>query len=121
MYMSSKWLLLSLSVLLTACATGPVTVPITVQSDPLGSHVIYKLPSTAEGVSGDWVYLGKTPIDLRQVVDGDELKKAQAFRVKEFKDSFNDQFRDCSEYEIEAAIDERGHIFWNPKLVPKVS
>ena len=121
MKMNYKWLLVSMSVLLTACATGPVTVPITVQSDPLGSHVIYKLPSTAEGASGDWVYLGKTPIDLRQVVDGDELKKAQAFRVKVFKDGYNDQVRDWSEGEIEEAIEEKGHIFWNPKLVPNGS
>jgi len=26
--------------------------------------------------------------------------------------------RDWSEDEIEAEIDEKGHIFWNPKLVP---
>ena len=103
---------------MAGCATGPITVPITIQSDPLGGHVTYQMPTTEKGGSNDWIYLGKTPIDLKQVVDGDQLKKAQAFRVKVFKGGYNDQVRDWSEDEIEEAIEEKGHIFWNPKLVP---
>lgn len=104
--------------LLTACAGGTVSVPITIQSDPLGGHVTYQLPPGADGGSTDWIYLGKTPIDLNQVVDERSLSEAQSFRVKVFKDGYNDQVRDWSEAEIEEEIDEKGHIFWNPKLVP---
>lgn len=114
-----KWLfLLPAIVLLTACAGGSTTVPITIQSNPLGSHVTYQLPSSARGGKTDWIYLGKTPIDLKQNVDKSQLRKAQAFRVKIFKDGYNDQVRDWSEEEIDAAVKEKGHIFWNPKLVP---
>ncbi len=114
-----KWLfLLPVIVLLTACAGGSTTVPITIQSNPLGGHVTYQLPSSVQGSSTDWIYLGKTPIDLRQNVDKRQLRKAQAFRVKVFKDGYNDQIRDWSEEEIDAAVKEKGHVFWNPKLVP---
>lgn len=113
-----KWLSICLAVVMTGCASGPVMVPITIQSEPLGSHVTYQLPPGANGGSTDWIYLGKTPIDLRQSVDKRQLKKAQAFRVKVFKSGYSDQFRDWSEDEIEEAVEEKGHIFWNPKLVP---
>lgn len=104
--------------LLAACGGGSVSVPITIQSDPLGGHVTYQLPSSAEGGSTDWIYLGKTPIDINQSVDRKRLEQAQSFRVKVFKDGYNDQVRDWSEAEIEDEIDEKGHLFWNPKLVP---
>lgn len=105
--------------LLSACAgNSAVTVPITIQSDPLGGHVTYQLPPGVDGGSTDWIYLGKTPIDLDQPVDKGRLEEARSFRVKVFKDGYNEQVRDWSEQEIEDAIDEKGHIFWNPKLVP---
>jgi len=107
-----------LMVLLTACAGGTTTVPVTVQSDPLGGHVIYQLPPGSKGGSTDWIYLGKTPIDLKQNVDQRQLREAQAFRIKIFKDGYSEQIRDWSEDDIEAEIDEKGHIYWNPKLVP---
>lgn len=113
--------LLPIIVLLAACAGGSSTVPITIQSNPAGSHVTYQLPSSASGGSTDWVYLGKTPIDLKQNVDKRKLREAQAFRVKIFKEGYNDQIRDWSEDEIKAEVKEKGHIFWNPKLVPNAS
>ena len=104
--------------MLTACGGGTVTVPITVQSYPLGGHVTYQLPPSADVGSTDWIYLGKTPIDLNQSVDKARLRKAQSFRVKVFKDGYNDQVRDWSEAEIKEEINEKGHVYWNPKLVP---
>ncbi len=117
-----KWPpLLAAIVLSAACAGSSTMVPITIQSAPLGGHVTYQLPSSSEGGSTDWIYLGKTPIDIKQNVDRRQLKKAQAFRVKIFKNGYHDQIRDWSEDEIEAEVDEKGHIFWNPKLVPNAS
>lgn len=114
-----KWLLLTPVMMgLMACGGGTTVVPITIQSDPLGGHVTYQLPSVARGGSTDWIYLGKTPIDLKQNVDKKQLRKAQAFRVKIFKDGYNDQIRDWNQAEINAEVEEKGHIFWNPKLVP---
>lgn len=113
-----KWLVIPAGLILAGCGGGTVTVPLTVQSDPLGSYVVYTLPPGPEGGSADWIFLGQTPLDLKQIVDEDELQKARAFRIKVFKDGYNDQVRDWSEDEIEQAIDEKGHIFWNPKLVP---
>ena len=118
--MKPGWLLLPalLFPLLAACGGGAVSVPITIQSDPLGGHVTYQLPPGPDGGTTDWIYLGKTPIDINQSVDRNRLRRAQAFRVKVFKDGYSDQVRDWTESEIEDEIDEKGHIFWNPKLVP---
>ncbi len=104
--------------MLTACGGGTMTVPIAIQSYPLGGHVTYQLPPSTDGGSTDWIYLGKTPIDLNQRVDKQRLEQAQSFRVKVFKDGYNDQVRDWSEAEIEEEIKEKGHVYWNPKLVP---
>ena len=111
-------ILMVVSALLSACGGGSVTVPITIQSDPLGGHVTYQLPPSAEGGSTDWIYLGKTPIDLKQSVEKERLEKAQVFRIKVFKDGYNDQVRDWSEDDIENDIAEKGYLYWNPKLVP---
>jgi len=116
---SIKWFSLLLAIALSAACAGKTTiVPITIQSVPLGGHVTYQLPPGADGGSTDWIYLGKTPIDLKQMVDRKQLQKAQAFRVKIFKNGYHDQVRDWSEDEIESEVKEKGHIFWSPKLVP---
>ena len=116
---SIKWFSLLLAIILSAACAGKTTiVPITIQSVPLGGHVTYQLPPGADGGSTDWIYLGKTPIDLKQMVDRKQLQKAQAFRVKIFKNGYHDQVRDWSEDEIESEVEEKGTIFWSPKLVP---
>ncbi len=111
--------LLSLALLATlaGCASNE-SVPFTIQSEPLGGHVTLQVQSNEKGNSTDWIYLGKTPIDIKRQYSRRELKKAEAFRIKVFKNGYHDQIRDWNGEEIEAEIDEKGHLYWNPKLVP---
>ena len=104
-------------VLLTACG-GTKSVPMTIQSEPLGAHVTYQVNSELKGTTQDWIYLGTTPLDIKRKISNKQLKKAQAFRVRVIKDGFSDQVRDWNGKEIKAEIDEKGHVYWNPKLVP---
>ncbi len=102
---------------LTACG-GVKNVPIKVQSDPLGSYVTYQIQAAAKGADSDWVFLGKTPIDIKHRIDKKQFKKAGAFRLRVMKEGYNEQIRDWTRKEIKDEIDERGSLFWNPKLVP---
>ena len=102
---------------LAGCASSE-SVPFSIQSSPLGGHVIYQVQSKEKDNSTDWIYLGKTPIDIKRQIGKRQLKKAEAFRIKVLKNGYHDQVRDWNGKEIEEEIDEKGHLFWNPKLVP---
>lgn len=103
--------------LLSACA-GTKSVPMTIQSEPLGAHVTYQVNSELKGTTQDWIYLGTTPLDIKRKISNKQLRKAQAFRVRVIKDGFSDQVRDWNGKEIKEEISEKGHLYWNPKLVP---
>lgn len=102
---------------LSACG-GTKSVPMTIQSEPLGAHVTYQVHSDVEGTTQDWIYLGTTPLDIKRKISTKQLRRAQAFRVRVLKDGFSDQVRDWDGKEINEEIDEKGHVYWNPKLVP---
>jgi len=102
---------------LGGCASSE-SIPLTIQSQPLGSHVTMQVQSKEKDASSDWIYLGKTPLDVKREFSRRELKKAQAFRIKVFQNGFHDQSRDWNGKEIKAEISEKGHLYWNPKLVP---
>lgn len=110
-------LALTVLTLLSGCA-GKQSVPFTIQSDPLGGYVTMQVISSERDTSADWVYLGKTPIDIKRQISNRQLKKAEAFRMKVMKDGYHDQIRDWDGNEIEEDIDEKGHLYWNPKLIP---
>ncbi len=107
----------AVAALLSACG-GTKSVPMTIQSEPLGAHVTYQVHSDLKGTTQDWIYLGTTPLDIKRKISNKQLKRAQAFRVRVIKDGFSDQVRDWNGSEIKAEIDEKGHVYWNPKLVP---
>ena len=110
-------LTLGVLAILAGCASSE-SVPFSIQSDPLGGHVIYQVNTKDRGASTDWIYLGKTPIDIKRQVKRRDLAKAEAFRIKVFKNGYHDQIRDWNGDEIKEEIDEKGHLCWNPKLVP---
>ena len=113
-----KWpsILLALS-LLGACAGGTKSIPMTIQSDPLGAHVIYQARTAKEG-NTDWIYLGKTPLDIKQSIPKKQLKSAEAFRMRVMKDGYSDQIRDWTGNDLRDEIEEKGRLFWNPRMVP---
>lgn len=102
---------------LSACSSTR-TIPMVIQSDPLGANVIYQVRSTASQQTGDWIYLGKTPLEVNREHDKDELDDSHAFVFRAFKEGYLDQTKEWRGEELEDEEDEKGHMFWNPRLVP---
>ncbi len=102
--------------LLTGCA-GKKLVPMTIQSDPLGAYVAYQI-RTGEGQKSDWIFLGKTPIDINRSISRKRLRKAQAFSMKVMKEGYSDQVKELSGKDLLGQIQSKGRVFWNPRLVP---
>ncbi len=76
--------------LITGCASK-TTIPIKVQSDPLGAHVIYQIQSVNNNAStGDWIYLGNTPVEARKVFSNNQLKKG-TFVIRVIKEGYLNQ------------------------------
>lgn len=109
--------LVAAALLLTACG-GYRTVPISVQSDPLGAYVTYQLRSTHEDANDDWIFLGKTPIEIQRGIRKKDLKRANALRVRVMREGYVDQIKDFAKQDMEGEIEEKGRLFWNPRLVP---
>lgn len=103
---------------LTGCAATKI-VPFTVQSDPLGAHVLYQVQTTVRDnkSTNEWVYLGLTPVDIRREVGKSQLRKADAFVLRVIKDGYLDQRKSWSGEELEEQIESKGRVFWNPRLV----
>jgi hypothetical protein len=98
------------------CASNQ-TIPIKVQSDPLGAYVVYQKKA---GGDGDWIYLGKTPLTIQRSIGDKGLKKNETLRLRIMKEGYNDQIRDWSSDDVDAEISEKDHLFWNPRLVPSI-
>lgn len=112
-------LITAILVLLLAGCSATKMLPLTVQSDPLGAHVLYQVQSKVKGSHGttDWIYLGLTPLDVRREVGKTQLKKADAFVIKVVKDGYLDQQKAYTGREMVGEIEEKGRVFWNPRLV----
>lgn len=103
--------------LLTAgCASSPKTVPFTVQSDPLGAYVVFQ--TQAGSVQSDWVYLGNTPVTTTRNIDPDSIKDARSVALRVMKEGYFDQTKTWVGAEFLDEVEEKGRIYWNPRLVP---
>lgn len=101
--------------MLSGCASVQ-NIPMTVQSDPLGAHVLYQVRGAVAG-SGDWIYLGVTPVDVNRAISSKNLNDADAFILRIVKEGYLDQVREWSGAALSQEIDDKGRVFWNPRLV----
>jgi hypothetical protein len=105
------------ALVLAACASAR-TIPMVIQSDPLGADVIYQVRATDSSRSSDWIYLGKTPLEVNREHDKKRLGDSHTFVFRAFKEGYLDQTREWSGGALEDAWKDKGHLFWNPRLVP---
>ncbi|MGI9317033.1 MAG: hypothetical protein ACR2QW_06855 [bacterium] len=109
----------SLAVLLVGCASSVKTVPFKIQSDPLGSYVLYQVRADQQDEQNlDWIYLGNTPLDIRRTVARRDLKRADAFVIRVMKEGYLDQRKAWTGEQIVKEAKKKGAVFWNPRLVP---
>ncbi|GJL82408.1 MAG: hypothetical protein DHS20C01_20420 [marine bacterium B5-7] len=111
--------LIATVLIVSGCASTSM-VPFTVQSDPLGAHVLYQVQTAISGntSSNDWIYLGLTPLDIRREIGQSQLRKADAFVLRVVKDGYLDQQKSWTGKELSEQLGEKGRVFWNPRLVP---
>ncbi len=111
-------LLVIVATTMAGCASTNI-VPFTVQSDPLGAHVMYQVQSKVKGSAGttDWIYMGLTPVDIRREIGKTQLRKADAFVFRVIKDGYLEQQKSWSGDELKKQIEAKGRVFWNPRLV----
>ena len=107
-----------LGLIAAAGCSSSNTIPMKIQSDPLGAYVLYQKRNPSSDSSGDWIYLGKTPINVQHSIGGNGLSSNEVLRLRVMKDGYSDQIRDWSDKEVDDDIDRMGHLFWNPRLVP---
>ena len=112
-----KWLSLLVAAFLLSACGGKRSIPMTIQSDPLGAYVTYQVRSNADTRS-DWIFLGKTPLDIKRSIPKKTLKKAEAFRMRVMKEGYSEQIRDWTGQDLRDEIEEKGRLFWNPRMVP---
>jgi hypothetical protein len=98
---------------LSGCASTR-DVPITVQSEPLGAHVLYQVRGVG---TGDWVYLGTTPVEVNRQISKRNLRNADAFVLRLVSEGYNDQTREWSGAALELEVEDKGRVFWNPRLI----
>lgn len=101
----------------TACSSTKV-IPMVIQSDPLGADVVYQVRSTESKKTGDWIYLGKTPLEVNRKHHKDMLDDSHTFVFRAFKEGYLDQTKELRGSDLEDEEDDKGHMFWNPRLVP---
>ena len=105
--------------ILGGCASTRM-LPFTVQSDPLGAHVLYQVQTSVKGSAGsnDWIYLGLTPVDVRREVGKTQLRKADSFVLRVVKEGYFDQQKSWTGEDLGEEIEDKGRVFWNPRMVP---
>jgi len=108
-------LLLFSVVFASGCASKPVVLPMTVQSDPLGAYVLLRQQNT-QTTEPEWVYLGNTPLTSQHGINGDEN-----LVLRVMKEGFFDQTREWLPDQFAAELDNKKRVFWNPRLVPSAS
>ncbi len=108
-------LVLLTALLASGCASKPVMLPMTIQSDPLGAYVLmqHRNPQMTEP---EWLYLGNTPLSSQRKVNTD-----QSLVLRVMKEGFFDQTRQWQSDQIKGELENKNRVFWNPRLVPSAA
>ena len=107
---------ISLTLLSSACSSGPKTVPIKIYSEPAGGYVIYRL-DTKEKDDAPWIYLGTTPLESSLDFEKSVAREARKISFRIMKEGYFEINKDWQPEKIEAEIKQRNMLFWNPSLI----
>jgi len=102
--------------ILIGCASNK-TIPMKIQSDPLGAYVLIKHKGR-EDADSEWIFLGNTPLTTQRHFDKDELDGSEVLVVRLLKDGYLEQVKEWQAAELRRIGGDDQPLFWNPKLVP---
>ncbi len=103
--------------LMTGCSSKQ-TVHFKINSEPEGSHVIMQVNGSKTHTTGDWIYLGHTPIRGVRNLNENDLDGAK-ITLKVMHAGYHDQVREWDGESFWEEAVERGVIFWTPELIPQ--
>lgn len=106
-----------LAALVAGCASPPRNVPFNIQSDPLGSYVMFQVKNEGGGKS-DWIYLGTTPLITTRQYSKKQLQGKNTVMFRVMKEGYFDQTKVWKGGELRDESKAKGRVFWNPRLVP---
>lgn len=112
---AKKLTVIGLMVVFLGACSSTRNVPFTVQSDPLGAQVMYRLKSGS--TQGEWIYLGNTPLTTQRKVSSKYMSNEYTFVVQVMKEGYSNQAKEWSGLQIKDASKSDNRIYWNPKLV----
>ena len=120
MQVVSKFLFaVAISLSMAACSSPVRTVPLTIQSDPLGAYVMFQMQADREDERNyDWIFLGNTPLKVRRSMTKEQLEDADAFVIRVMKNGYHEQKKSYTGKQLVDEAKSKGTVYWNPRLVP---
>lgn len=102
-----------LILVLGGCASQ-YQVKLKVHTEPEGSHVVLR--------QGDqpWTYLGTTPLNAVETIDEEVLKSRNKITLKTMRCGYLDQIKEWTNDQFKDEIDDKGNIFWTPRLIKNI-
>jgi len=97
--------------MLTGCSSAKHAVNFKIHTEPEGAHIIYQQDG------GAWIYLGLTPLDVVNVIPEDKLKSAHTSTLRAMRCGYLDQTKEWSGDSLVREVEEKGIIFWTPRLI----
>lgn len=108
-----KMLLLSsvMSLLILTGCSSKLAVNFKVHTEPEGAHVVYQQDNYS------WIYLGVTPLDVVEVMSKEQLGGNHTISIKAMRCGYLDQKKEWSGKSLAREVEEKGIIFWTPRLI----
>ncbi len=97
-------------VALSGCSSKQA-INFNVHTEPEGAHVVYQQDESR------WIYLGVTPLDLIEIMPGDQLEEDNTITLKAMRCGYLDQAKEWSGEALKKESKEKGMIFWTPRLI----
>ena len=112
-------LLVIVVLFLTACSSNPKghNLPISVQSDPLGAYVLLQIHNPNATNNKDWIFVGNTQVTFTREFHKEVFDQGHSVSIKLVKGGYFSQTKEWSGESLQKEKEEKGKVFWNPKLV----
>lgn len=95
---------------LTGCSSK-TAINFNVHTEPEGAHVVYQQDGSP------WIYLGVTPLDVIEVMGGEQLEEENTITLKAMRCGYMEQAKEWSGEALEKESKAKGQIFWTPRLI----
>jgi hypothetical protein len=78
---------------------------------------LLQIKTSRSGDSSDWIFVGNTPLSTTRSLSQRELQSAESVTIRIMKEGYFDQSKQWSPKSLLGEEEEKGMVFWNPRLV----